>query len=224
MSSQFLSLLVFLLLLLLLIIVTEVLHRFLKWPAEQSRKFLHVSGGIMCLLFPSFFHSHWWLLPLATLAFLLLFISYRKKLLPSVHLTKRHSVGSVLFPLPVYVCFLTADILHDNLYFYLPVSLLTISDTAAEIGGNKWGYRSKKFFAGQKTLAGSVSFFITALPLICGWLYFMNNNQPLINIAAAGLIIAFITTVTELITLHGWDNLSVPAVTLLLIMLFQSLF
>ena len=218
MPSQFLSLLLFLLLLLILILITETLHRYFKLPAEQSRKFLHLTGGLMCLLCPTFFHSHWWLLPLAAIAFLLLLITYKKNLLPSIHQTKRFSIGSVLFPIPVYVCFLLADVLNNNLLFYLPVSLLTISDTAAETGGNKWGHLTKQFFGGRKSLAGSLSFFFTSLVVIFIWLYFF-YHWPIKNIYTIGLAIAVATTITELITLHGWDNLSVPLVAVVLLLL-----
>jgi phytol kinase len=221
MSSQFLYLLLFLGLLLILIIITELLHKFFKVSTEQSRKFLHVSGGLMCLLFPSFFQSHWWLLPLVTLSFLLLFITYKLKMLPSIHQTKRSTVGSILFPVPVYCCFLAAELMHNNLFYYLPISLLTISDTAAETGGHQWGHLSKQFFKGQKTLAGSLSFFITSLPVIFAWLYF-GYHWPLLDILFIGLFIAIAATITELITLHGWDNLSVPVVVAGILFIHQS--
>ena len=211
MNLQLLWLLVFLLLLVVLIGISELLHRKLKAKPEHSRKFLHVSGGLMCLLFPSIFDNHWWLLALVVIAFSILLITYRKKLLPSVHQTKRYSLGSVLFPIPVYVCFLFAELQQNNLFFYIPVSLLAISDTAAEIGGNTWGHKTKQFFGGQKTLAGSISFFLTAIPVCFIWL----NLVALFPAAEAikmSLFISLCTAFAETITLHGWDNLSVPAV------------
>jgi phytol kinase len=218
MNQQLLWLLFFLLILLLLIIISEVLHKRFKWPAEQSRKFLHVSGGLMCLLFPAIFNSHWWVLSLAVVAFVLLLITYKRKMLPSVHQTKRYSLGSVLFPIPVYACFLIAEINNNDLFFYLPVSLLAISDTAAEIGGNRWGHLSKQFFGGLKTLAGSVCFFISSLLIITGLLYFCYHLSA-IDVLKIGLLISLLTTVAELVTLHGWDNLTVPAVAILLLIL-----
>ena len=216
MHIQFLSLLFFLILLLVLIGITEGLYRYLKVSAEQSRKFLHVSGGLMCLLLPSFFTSHWEVLILASLSFLLLFITYAKEMLPSLHQTKRKSVGSVLFPMPVYLCFLIACLKDNNLFFYLPVSLLTISDTAAEIGGNKWGQSGKQFFDSQKTLIGSLCFYITALIVCFIWLFFI-YNYPLNIIIKISLLMPLLTAVAELVTLHGWDNLTVPAVTIIIL-------
>jgi phytol kinase len=219
MDKQPLWLLLFLSLLLGLMVMSEVLHKHFKWQAERSRKFIHVSGGLLCLLFPAIFTSHWWVLALAFIAFLLLLVTYVKKMLPSVHETKRYSLGSVLFPVPVYICFLMAEMNNNDLYFYLPVSLLAISDTAAEIGGHtQWGQQGKQFFKGQKTLAGSVYFFITALLVNAGWL-FIGYQLPIDNMLKIGLLISFFATIAELVTLHGWDNLTVPAVTLLLLSL-----
>jgi dolichol kinase len=221
MNSQLLWLSVFLLILVVLIGISELLHRKLGVKPEHSRKFLHISGGSMCLLFPSIFNSHWWLLVLAVIAFSILLITYRKKLLPSVHRTKRYSFGSVLFPIPVYLCFLFAQLQQNFLFFYIPVSLLAISDTAAEMGGNTWGHKTKQFFGGQKTLAGSISFFITAFLVCYIWLNVV-TLFPAPEAMKISIIISVSTAIAETITLHGWDNLSVPAVATVVLYCFLS--
>jgi phytol kinase len=220
MNAQLFWLFVFLAILPALIGMTVLLHKYLKLPAEQSRKFIHVAGGFVCLLFPSFFTSHWWVLVLTLASFLTLLITYKRKMLPSIHQTKRYSLGSVIFPLPVYACFLMAEINHNNLFFYLPVSLLAISDTAAEIGGTRWGATSKQFFNRQKTLIGSICFFVTAAAVCFGWLHF-GYHLPLADTIKIGFTVTFFATVAELVTLHGWDNLTVPAVTILVLQLFR---
>lgn len=221
MNLQLLYLLVFLMLLLLLIGITELLHRVAKLPAEQSRKFLHVSGGIMCLLLPHFFNSHWWVLGLAFPSFCLLFFTYRKKLLASIHQTKRYSVGSIIFPIPVYLCFLSAELMHNDLFYFIPVSLLTISDTSAEMAGIKWGLLGKQFFDGQKTIIGSLAFALSSLIICFSWLY-LYADCGFLHALALSVILSIVTSITELVTLRGWDNLSVPIVTVgLLLLLLQ---
>jgi phytol kinase len=220
MNSPLFWLFVFLAILPTLIGMTVLLHKYLKLPVEQSRKFIHVAGGLVCLLFPSFFTSHWWVLVLTLASFLTLFITYKRKMLPAIHQTKRYSLGSVLFPLPVYGCFLMAEINKDVLFFYLPVSLLAISDTAAEIGGTRWGAMSKQFFNSQKTLTGSVCFFITAAIVSFGWLHF-GLHLPVADVLGIGLAVTLFATIAELITLHGWDNITVPAITILVLQLLR---
>lgn len=212
MNFQLVWLLVFLLLLVILIAISELLHRRFKFKPEQSRKFLHVSGGLMCLLFPSIFTSHWWLLALAIIAFIILLVTYKRKMLPSVHQTKRYSLGSVLFPIPVYLCFVFAETDNNVLLYYIPVSLLAMADTSAEIGGNLWGHRTKNFFGGQKTLAGALCFLFTSFIVCFIWLHVV-SLFPWPEALKITMIISIITAFTEVITLHGWDNLSVPAVT-----------
>jgi phytol kinase len=187
-------------------------------PAEKSRKFLHVSGGLICLLLPRFFSSHWWVLALTSSAFLLLFATFLMKMLNSVHKTKRNSIGSVIFPIPVYFCFLAADTLHNNLFFYLPVSLLAISDTSAEIAGTRWGHLTKQFFNGQKTLAGTLAFLVAALIICTVWLSYY--NLPVKSIIIGTLVISTGAAVTELVTLKGWDNLTIPVLAGILIWFF----
>lgn len=219
MNSQLLWLMIFLLMLVVLISISELLHRKFKVRSEQSRKFLHVSGGLMCLLFPSMFTSHWWLLALATIAFVILLITYKRKLLPSVHQTKRYSLGSVLFPIPVYLCFVFAEIQGDVLFYYIPVSLLAIADTSAEIGGNFWGHKTRNFFDGQKTFAGTLSFLFTSFIVCFVWLNVI-SLFPATEAIKISLFVAVITAITETITLHGWDNLSVPAVAIAVLWIF----
>jgi len=196
--------------------ITVLLHRNAGWSTEQSRKFLHVSGGILSLTLPLFFQSHWWVLALAVVAFGILLFTFLRRLMPAVHATKRNSVGSVLFPIPVYVCFLVAELQHSLLYFWLPVALLAFADTAAEIGGNRWGKYSRPFFGGQKTMAGTLCFGCTAL-LVCiiclRDLYAVDFTRATI----VTIVITVATTLAEWRTLRGWDNLSVPATALLLL-------
>ena len=219
MISQLLWLLVFLLLLVVLIGISELLHRKFKFKPEQSRKFLHVCGGLMCLLFPSIFSSHWWLLALATISFIILLITYKRKMFPSVHQTKRYSLGSVLFPIPVYLCFVFAEWQQNSLFYYIPISLLAIADTSAEIGGNLWGHLTKKFLGGQKTLAGTVCFLIASLIVCFIWLNIV-SLFPVQEALKITFIISVSTAIVETITLHGWDNLSVPAVAIALLWIF----
>lgn len=220
MNSQLLALFVFLGVLLLLIGITELLYRRFKIPAEGSRKFLHVSGGLLCLLLPLFFASHWWVLVLASLSFLLLLITYLTNMLQSVHKTKRYSIGSVIFPIPVYFCFLFADRIDNNLFFLLPISLLTISDTAAEIAGKRWGHLGKQFFNGQKTLAGTIAFLITAIFICIGWLCYFDFAVHQIVIMT--LILSVSASVMELLTLRGWDNLTMPVITVFLLWILYN--
>ncbi len=118
MSSQLIASVIFLVVFCLLLIVAQGMYKFLKLEAEVSRKFMHVSGGIVSLFFPYFFKVHWWVLLLCCIAFLVLLITYIKKSLPGIHKTNRLSFGSIFFPVPVYICFFAANNLIAIFYSF----------------------------------------------------------------------------------------------------------
>ena len=221
MQQQTVYAMAFLCIFLLLVGIAHVLYKFVGVSSENSRKFLHVSGGFLALCSPLFFKSHWWVLILCALAFLLLFITYIKHWLPSIHQTRRKSIGSVIYPIPIYICFLVAMQKSNNLLFYLPISLLTVSDTMAELGGKHFGKYSRKLIHSQKSVAGSISFALSALVICIVWTcFFYLSSQEVIIVSLA---ITAIATITEIISTRGLDNLTVPLVTLVCLLLLQQL-
>jgi len=220
MNQQIMYALIFLSIFLLLVVMSHILYKFLGVSSENSRKFLHVSGGILALFAPAFFTSHWWILVLCSLAFLLLLFTYVKQWLPAVHQTARSSIGSVIFPIPLYLCFLIAEHRNDNLLFYLPISFLTISDAIAQWSGKKWEEHSLRLMNKQKTLIGSTFFAISALLISTAWgIVFRLEIEQIILLA---FITSLAATVTELISTKGWDNLTVPLITVVCILFLRS--
>jgi dolichol kinase len=211
MNQQTVYAIVFLCLFLMLVGIANALYRLFNVAPENSRKFLHVSGGFLALCSPLFFSSHWWVLVLCALAFLLLLVTYLKHWLPSIHETKRKSIGSVVYPIPVYLCFYVAAQKNNELLFYLPIALLTVSDTLAELGGRKWG-GSRKLMYSQKSVAGSISFALSALLISIGCS--IGSNFSLQQIFILSITTTLVATVAEMISTKGLDNLTVPLSTL----------
>jgi dolichol kinase len=220
MNQQIVYALIFLSIFLLLVVVSHVLYKVFNISSENSRKLLHVSGGVLALFAPVFFTSHWWVLILCSLAFLLLLFTYIKKWIPAIHETSRSSIGSVIFPVPLYLCFFIAENRNDELLFYLPISFLTISDAIAQWTGEKWGTHSLQLMHKQKTLIGSTGFAISALLIATGWaIAFRLGFEQIILIAFTTSSIA---TVTELISTKGWDNITVPLITVVCLLFLRS--
>jgi phytol kinase len=221
MSQQTIYAIIFLGIFLLLVGTAHFLYRVLKISSEHSRKFLHVSGGVLALCAPLFFTSHWLVLALCSLAFLLLLFTYLKHWLPAIHQINRKSIGSVIFPIPIYVCFLVAINQNDDLLFYLPISFLTISDTIAEWAGKKWGTHSMKFMNDQKTLAGATGFMLSSLFIAIGWGIILKTGFG--QMVWLSIVASLIATATELISTKGLDNLTVPLITLACLLFLRSL-
>ena len=217
MNQQTIYAIAFLGIFLLLVGLAHALYRVLGISSEISRKFLHVGGGCLALCSPLFFTSHWWVLVLCALAFLLLLFTYMKHWLPSIHQTQRKSIGSVIYPIPVYLCFLVASQKNNELLFYLPISLLTVSDTIAEIGGRKWGQQSRKLMHNQKSLIGSISFAVSALLISIAW--GVSFDFSIQQISILSITTTLIATTAEMVSTRGWDNITVPLSGLLCLLL-----
>ena len=73
----------------------ELLYRVWRMNAETTRKVVHVGTGLLALLFPLALTSHWQVLALCGSFAVLLWISIRYKLLPSINGIRRKSYGSL---------------------------------------------------------------------------------------------------------------------------------
>ena len=123
------------------------------------------------------------------------------------------ALPSVVYSVPVYLCFLAASQKNNHLLFYLPISLLTISDTMAEWSGKRWSNRSRRLMKDQKTIAGSLAFSLSALLICIGWgiVYGFGFHQ----IITLSILTTFVATIAELISTRGFDNITVPLISLL---------
>ena len=105
----------------LLFVVSELLYHKANVKPENTRKFVHVSGGLISLLFPQLLHNHWYVLLLCSLFIVILYVTKQFGLLPSINRVNRVTRGSLLFPLAVYMCYLAFDFSgHDFKFFYIP--------------------------------------------------------------------------------------------------------
>ncbi|MGM0622333.1 MAG: diacylglycerol/polyprenol kinase family protein, partial [Bacteroidota bacterium] len=87
----------------LLLTFNEMVYRRLQLTGEITRKFAHFSATLSTITFPYLFDDHWYVLALAIIFFILLFISRHRTYLKSIHDIKRISVGSYLLPVSIYL-------------------------------------------------------------------------------------------------------------------------
>lgn len=203
--------------------VCELLYHKFNVSVEITRKTAHILGSISSLSFLVFFKSHWYVLVIASTFFLILWISKQKGMFRSIDLIERKSIGSYILPISIYLNFLIFEFYDDNLYFILPVLILAISDPLAGLVGTRYKkakrikIQSVKF---QKTYVGSLAFFIATYVLTVSTFYFYNISSQ--NILILGFYFAIALTFMELISNRGFDNLSVPLLTAVLIWIVRS--
>ncbi|MBW6479416.1 MAG: hypothetical protein K0B37_08315 [Bacteroidales bacterium] len=214
---------IFLVAITLLLVFTEMIYRRLEIKGEITRKFAHFTATLSTITFPYLFEDHWYVLFLAIVFFLILYISRNGVQLKSIHDIKRISIGSYLLPVSIYLTFLISLKLEEKLLFILPILILAICDPMAGILGlevHKYNHKIRIFgWKLKKTWLGSGSFLVSSFMISIIALYF---NRMVLDVKTFWLAlgIAVIATLAELISWRGSDNLFIPMSVLIVLVLF----
>lgn len=205
------------------LIINELIYRRLGMKGEFTRKFAHFSVVLATLPFPYIFPSHWYVLVLALVFGLFLFVTWRNKNLGSIHSIERKSWGSYLLPLSIYLTFLVSDLAGNKFLYILPMIILAVCDPLAAILGmniKKMNGQIKIFGKPlQKTWVGSGAFFVLSFLISIIALYLHLGVLDLktfwlsFGVATAG-------TLAELVSWRGVDNLTIPFGVILVLLLF----
>lgn len=206
-----------------LLTFNELNYRRLKLEGEITRKFAHFTATLATVPFPYIFPSHWYVLVLALLFFIVLAVTQHSKQLKSIHDIKRKSMGSYLLPLSIYVTFLVSCLLENKFYFILPMLILAICDPMAAILGINIKKYNGRIKIGKrkidKTWLGTTAFFVTSMIITMIALYFHREIFDFKTIWLS-LLVAFAGTTGELISWRGSDNLSIPLTVIVVLMIF----
>jgi len=204
---------VYLIAIVLLLVFNELNYRRFKLKGEITRKFAHFTATLAVVPFPYIFTSHWYVFALALIFFAVLFITKFSKQLKSIHDIERRSVGSYLLPLSIYTTFLISFLLENKFIYLLPMLILAICDPmAAILGISMKTYNGRIVLFGRKlhkTWLGSGSFLVSSLVISIIALYFHREVFDLKTFWLA-LVVAITSTLAELISWRGSDNLTIP--------------
>jgi len=208
----------------LLLAFNELNYRMFKMKGEVTRKFAHFAATLAVVPFPYIFDNHWYILVLALIFFAALFVTQRIKQLNSIHDIQRKSMGSYLLPLAIYSTFLLSNKLDNKFIYILPMLILAISDPMAAIVGMSLTKNNHKIvifgIRTKKSLFGSGAFLISSFIISILALYFNRGIFDLKTFWLA-LLIAFVSTLSELISWRGSDNLTIPWSVALILLAFQ---
>jgi dolichol kinase len=142
-------------------------------------------------------------------------------LIPSHHKVAGKSLGSFLFFVSLYLCFLASALTARKEFFVIPLLVLSFSDVAAAVVGRSPGKyplpQMKWPGPAGKTVAGSTAFFISTLVILFVSLHYLGS--PLVRSLLMAFAISLPTTASEALSPRGIDNFSIP----LTILLFMQL-
>lgn len=200
--------------------ISEMLRQLSNWPAERTRKLVHIIAGLVALSFPYLFSSPASVLILSATFLLFILLSLKFGLLNSVNAIPRRSFGSIVYPLIISICFVVYAWQGLLIYYYLPLLIFIICDPLAAFVGMRRPWKPFRVGKDVKTVSGSISFLLGSFPLILWQLYLFTNIPTSRNILYSG-ILALSTTLAEAVSPWGLDNLSVPLTAISLLYLLN---
>lgn len=186
----------------------EFLKRKQILSCNSTRRIIHIGAAIIAYTFPLYLS----LQQVLTICFILLGImvfSRYKSLLSHIHKVDRKTWGEIFYPLGIMITAISF-LPNDIASFRIVILILGVSDLLANIIGTHLGSHSFEVFKCKKTVEGSVAFFVSTLIIL---LIFQIN--PLVAV-----FISMIATFTEFFSPYGSDNLIVPIIVSVLLILF----
>jgi phytol kinase len=200
---------------------------------EVVRKLLHVGMGMVTASFPWLFDSAWPVASLAILAVSMLLClrvvaRFRNGIGQVVCGVQRSSLGEIYFPLGItllwgfYLWGAQEPQELRLLGYIIPVLLLTLSDALAALVGVSYGQLRYDTPDGSKSHEGSLAFFLCS---------FLCVHIPLLLMTSLGrhevllisVLLALMMTLFEAIAWSGLDNLVLPPLAHVLLLLYWDL-
>jgi dolichol kinase len=199
------------------LLLSEVLWRKKIIKGERARKFIHVLAGVWIAFWPIYIPFDG-IFVLGSVMLAMSLYSRATKLFHAIYAVKRKTYGDILYSVAILCC---AYVGREPWIFTISILLLAVADGGAAIAGRLWGmrnqYRVMGFFCLQKSVLGTLTFFV--LSLVCVAVGWTSGGGDVIgdNLLVAFIILPISSTVLENIVPYGFDNFVTPlSATLLL--------
>jgi len=186
-----------------------------------TRKFIHIAVGMISAPTVLWFGNLWWAI-VPPLAFVVInYLDYRFGVIQAMMSSNRSNLGTVYFPLAfaaVLVLF-WGDPSRPTVNPHLIVAALmpmTWGDALAAIVGERSGKRRYTLLGQTRSLEGSVTMFIISAATT--WIAL--GAAP--SAVVIAIVVALGATLVEAISPWGIDNLTVPAISVLLLTLVRT--
>jgi phosphatidate cytidylyltransferase/phytol kinase len=176
--------------------------------SETTRRMVHIAGAGTTALFPLYLHLSE-VVALGVVFTLFLIWTRVRGSLKSVHAVARPTVGAILFPVGLVVAAVIAWS-HPPAFSYAAL-MLALPDPAAAVIGRRLASLHWRVLGGEKSLLGSLAFFVVAFVIGMGFVL-ATGNGSILTVATVALVI----TGVEAALGYGLDNLFIPVLSGLL--------
>ena len=199
------------------IAVGEGLRRALHVSHEFTRKFIHIAVGMISVPTVLWFGNLWWAI-VPPLAFVVInYLDYRFGIIQAMMSSNRSNLGTVYFPLAFAIILLVfwGEPSRPTAHPHLIVAALmpmTWGDALAAVFGERFGRRRYTIFGQTRSLEGSLTMLV--ISACATWLALGSLSS---STAYAAVLTALGATLVEAASPWGMDNLTVPAISALIL-------
>ena len=199
----------------------EALRRWRNYSSDFTRKFIHIGVGTLIWLVPFLFDSPW---PFVFASFTFVIINlldWQYGFISSMTSTDRSNLGTVYFPIAAAAA---ALILWDNPPLMVAALMpLTWGDGFASVIGRAYGRHRYTVFGHTRSLEGSLTFFVMGGFFTWLALWMMKGTPDLLPAEALlpVFVIMLATTLIEAVSIWGIDNLTITAVAITILSIWQ---
>jgi dolichol kinase len=194
----------------ILLFIFELGSRKFGLKKSHSRKAVHIIVGLLICLAAYVLTSN---IPILILAFL--FVLFDWWAIRTQHFTSIHphsqSLGTVFYPLAVFL--LALLLWYENKHIFIIATLImVIPDALAAIVGETYSRKYIILLREKKSLLGAGTMFISTQLLVFIAIYFFLHKTMLDSLVIS-IMIALLAAASELLSIRGSDNLSVPLIS-----------
>jgi len=199
--------------------VAEGLRKWRGYPAEFTRKFIHIAVGMWAYGTVLLFESRAWaIIPPLTFVAINAF-SYRQGTFKAMETGEKENLGTIYFPISfAALIWLLWDRPHLLVAGLMP---MTWGDALAAVIGRRFGRRTYTVLGSTRSLEGSAVMFLAGWAATLVALLLLGSIDPLTAVWVAAAT-ALGATAVEALSPWGIDNLTVPAVSALLLVLMMQ--
>ena len=193
---------------------------FEKAGKEASRKFIHIMLSNWWIIAMIFFKDALVASILPALFIVINYLSYKKGIISVMERDEgeenKESMGTVFYAVSLFILTLiTFGPLKNPLIGLCGIFVMGYGDGFAAVIGQAVKSREFVIKGNTKSLAGSLTMFLITLMIVAGYFTYAGATY----IAIKSILIAVVMTIVEAVSIKGTDNLSVPLLTSLLVML-----
>ena len=188
--------------------------------SELNRRIIHILIGIMMSFSPLIFTTKELPALIAVIFSIVNTIAFDTKLFSSIHSQKRKSYGTIYFPIAFFI--MTWLFWDYSDFIIISLLILTFADPlASQIGSSIKSPKMFKVWHDEKSIEGTITFFIVTIII----LFFGSRillSYTVLHLLGFIIVTTIFTTIAEITSKQGTDNLSIPLVSILIMIGYNN--